>query len=105
MIKISVLYPKEEGKTFNMTYYCEKHMPMVQQLLGPACLKIAVEEGIAGMAPGSSPTYVAMGHLFFNSLADFQSSFSSNAEPILGDVANYTDISYIVQISEVKIGT
>ena len=30
-----------------MEYYRTRHMPMVQQKLGPACRRMAVEEGIA----------------------------------------------------------
>ncbi len=29
LIKVSVMYPYAEGKTFNMEYYQTKHMPMV----------------------------------------------------------------------------
>ena len=29
MIKLSVFYPKQEGKTFNMDYYCNTHLPLV----------------------------------------------------------------------------
>ena len=29
LIKISVMYPYADGKTFNMDYYETKHMPMV----------------------------------------------------------------------------
>jgi uncharacterized protein (TIGR02118 family) len=88
MIKVSVLYPSEEGKAFNMSYYC---------------INVAVEQGLGGMTPGSNPTYIAMGHLYFNSIEEFQSSFSPHAEAIIGDIPNYTDTNYIVQISEVKI--
>ena len=34
MIKLSVMYPNGEGKTFDMDYYCNKHIPMVAGLLG-----------------------------------------------------------------------
>jgi len=33
MIKVSVFYPNTEGKKFDMAYYCNKHIPMVQQKL------------------------------------------------------------------------
>ena len=33
---------------------------------GPACKRMAVEEGIAGGAPGMPATYVAKGHLYFD---------------------------------------
>ncbi len=32
MVKVSVLYPNEEGKSFDMAYYRNKHFPLVQQL-------------------------------------------------------------------------
>ena len=45
MIKVSVLYPNTAGCKFDMHYYVNQHMPMVQQKLGPACKRMAVEEG------------------------------------------------------------
>jgi hypothetical protein len=50
VIKVSVLYPNTAGCKFDMGYYLNQHMPMVQQKLGPACKRMAVEEGIAGGA-------------------------------------------------------
>ncbi len=67
MVKISVLYPHKDGSAFNMNYYLNNHIPMVRQKLGAACKAIAVEQGIAGGAPESQPTYAAMGHLLFDS--------------------------------------
>jgi uncharacterized protein (TIGR02118 family) len=48
VIKVSVPYPNREGSRFDMTYYCETHIPMVKVLLGPALKGVAVEQGIAG---------------------------------------------------------
>jgi uncharacterized protein (TIGR02118 family) len=66
MSKVSVLYPNSAGCKFDMRYYLDNHMPMVQQKLGAACKRMAVEEGIGGGAPGAPATYVAMGHLYFD---------------------------------------
>jgi len=60
MVKASVLYPNDEGKNFDMSYYCDKHMPLVRQLLDASCTNTAVEQGIAGGTRGSKPTYVAI---------------------------------------------
>jgi uncharacterized protein (TIGR02118 family) len=46
---------------------------------------------------------VAIGHLWFDSVASFQGAFGPNADKILGDIPNYTNIEPIVQISEVMI--
>jgi uncharacterized protein (TIGR02118 family) len=103
MIKVSVLYPSGDGKTFNMDYYCKSHMPMVQQKLGAACTKIAVEQGLSGGEPGSKPAYVAMGHLYFDSVNAFQTAFGPHAKAIMADIPNYTNVQPIIQISDVKI--
>jgi len=52
MIKVSVFYPDREGSKFDMDYYCNSHIPMVREKLGPACKNVAVEHGIAGATPG-----------------------------------------------------
>ena len=103
MIKVSVLYPHSASATFDMAYYLEKHMPMVRQKLGAACKGTAVEQGIGGGAPGAPPTYIAMGHLLFDSAEAFQSAFAPHAAAIMGDIPNYTQIQPIIQVSEVKL--
>ena len=102
MIKVSVFYSNEEGKNFDINYYCNKHMPMVRQLLSDSCKNAAVEQGIAGVTPGSKATYIAMGHFYFDVVDDFISSFTPHANTIMGDIPNFTDITPVIQISEVK---
>ena len=103
MIKVSVFYPNMEGKKFDMEYYCQKHIPMVQQKLGAACKRVAVEQGLAGAQPGSRAAYIGMGHLYFDSVEAFQTAFGPQARAIMDDIPNYTDIQPTIQISEVKI--
>jgi uncharacterized protein (TIGR02118 family) len=101
MIKVSILYPNEAGKKFDMSYYCNKHMPMCQEKLGSK--QMAVEQGLAGAAPGIPAPFIAMGHLYFDSLDAFQNAFGAHAATIMADIPNYTDIQPTIQISEVKI--
>jgi uncharacterized protein (TIGR02118 family) len=103
MIKVSVFYPAGDSTKFDMEYYCKSHMPMVQRTLGAACKSMAVEQGVAGGAPGAPPTFAAMGHLYFDSVAEFQAAFAPHMAAIMGDVPNYTDIQPVIQISEVKM--
>jgi uncharacterized protein (TIGR02118 family) len=56
IIKVSAFYPNEEGKKFDMAYYFNKHIPMLQQELGTACKRVAVEQGLGGAEPGSRAT-------------------------------------------------
>ena len=103
MIKVSVFYPNEAGKHFDMDYYCYKHIPLVREHLGTALLNTAVDKGLGGAEPGSEATYVAMGHLYFDSVESFQTSFGPHAESIMADLPNFTDIQPSIQVSEVKI--
>ncbi len=103
MIKVSVLYPNLEGSTFDMAYYCDRHIPLVRQLCGAELKAVAVEQGIGGIAPGSPPAYLALGHLTFDSVEAFQSAFGPHAPQIVGDIPNYTNTQPTIQISEVRI--
>ena len=47
LIKVSIMYPFAEGKTFNMEYYETKHMPMVAKFLGSNLVKYTIEKGVA----------------------------------------------------------
>src|SRR5215469_9805815 len=71
MIKVSVFYPHTANASFDMTYYVTKHMPMVRDKLGSVCKGIAVDQGVAGGAPGSTPSYVAIGHILCESADAF----------------------------------
>jgi uncharacterized protein (TIGR02118 family) len=103
MIKVSAFYPNEEGKKFDMDYYLNSHIPMVQEKLGDALKGGGVEQGLSGIEPGSPATYVAMANLLFDSVETFQSSFGPHSEAIMADIPNYTDIQPTIQISEVKM--
>ncbi len=103
MIKVSVLYPHKDGTGFDMSYYLNNHIPTVRQKLGAACKGVAVEQGLAGGAPGTHPTYAAMGHLLFDSVESFQMAFGPHAATIMADIPNFTAVQPLIQISEVKM--
>jgi uncharacterized protein (TIGR02118 family) len=75
MIKLSVFYPNGEGKTFDMDYYTNKHPPLVWRLLGDACKGAQVEGGLSGLGEDAPAPYVACGHLYFKTMAEFQDAF------------------------------
>ena len=104
MIKVSVMYPNTPGTHFNHDYYRDKHMPLVKARLGAPLKYYTVDKGLGGVAPGAPATYAASGHLFFDSVEDFQTSFGPHTKEIMGDIPNYTDIAPVIQVSEVVVG-
>ena len=103
MIKLSVMYPYHDGARFDHDYYRDQHMPMLKNRMGKYCKYYTVEKGLGGSEPGSPPTYVAMCHVYCDSLEDLQAGIAPHAAEIRADIANYTDPTPIRQISEVVV--
>ena len=103
MIKVTVVYPNGEGKKFDMDYYCNTHVPMVVSLLGDALKGVTVEKGLGGGAPESAAPYASLGNMYFDTVEEFGDAFGANAEKIMGDLPNFTDIEPVIQVSEVMI--
>jgi uncharacterized protein (TIGR02118 family) len=104
MIKVSVMYPNGPDAHFDDAYYRDKHMPMVKQLMGDYCKSYAVDRALPGGQDASNAPYIAMGHLFCESVEAFQAGFGPHTEEIMGDIPNYTNQKPIIQMSEVLVG-
>lgn len=103
MIKVSVVYPNAEGARFDHAYYRDRHLPMVKDRLGEACLYYTIEKGLAGAAPGAPASFLASCQLAFPSVETFQTAFAPHAAEIMADIPNYTDIAPVIQINEVVV--
>lgn len=103
MIKVSVMYPNTPGARFDHEYYRDKHMPLLKTRMGDRCIYYTVDKGLSGGAPGSPATYLAMCHIFCESVEAFQTGFGPHAQELVADIANYTDQSPVIQISEVVV--
>lgn len=101
MVKVTILYPNDSIANFDMDYYANKHMPMLDSLFGETLKKIEIDRGIAGRTPADAVPYLAIGYLYFDTLEAYQEAFAPHAETILGDIPNYTNVMPTVQISEV----
>ena len=105
MVRISIFYPNKPDGRFDMAYYLETHMPASIERLsaGKGYQGVSVERGIGGGAPDAPPTYVAMCHYLFDTVADFMAAFGAHAAFLQGDMPNYTDIEPVIQLSELVI--
>ncbi len=104
MIKVSVMYPNQPGARFDHGYYRDQHMPLVKRKMGDHCRYYTVDKGLGGGEPGSAATYVGMCHIFCESVEAFQAGFGPHAQEILADIPKYTDLTPVIQISEVVVG-
>ena len=74
---------------------------MVAKLFGSALIDYSIDKGISGRTPDDPLPFKAIGVFYFDTLEAYQEVFGHNAEQILNDIPNYTDIQPIVQISQV----
>ena len=102
MINVSVHYPRREGARFDMEYYRAKHIPLLQERYGPTLKGLTVLEAVAGGLGGERSPNVASAHLVFESVEAFTAALGPHVEEIMADVANYTDITPVLEISEIR---
>ena len=101
LIKVSVMYPFAEGKTFNMEYYESNHMPMVAGFLGKNLVRYTIEKGVASGIPNQPLPYMAIGTFYVKSLEEYQTAIGPNRDAIRADFVNYTNIAPVILVSEV----
>jgi uncharacterized protein (TIGR02118 family) len=101
MIKVTVLYPNGEGKTFDMEYYKTKHMPLMAVLFADAVKCIAIDKGVSSGTPGTPVPFLAIGYLYFDSVVEYEKALAPNVERIRNDFPKYTNVQPVIQISEV----
>lgn len=100
MIRVAVLYPRSEGKRFDLDYYQHKHMPLVKERLAP--LKVEIDLGLPNHLGEPSP-YIAIGYMTFESIEQLVVGFAVAAAELMADIPNYTDIEPVTQLSEVVV--
>lgn len=101
LIKVSIMYPFAEGKTFDMEYYETRHMPMVAGYLGANLVKYTIEKGLASGIPNQPLPYMAIGVFYVKSLSDYQAAIAPNRDAIRADFPNYTNVAPVIFVSEV----
>ena len=102
MIKVSVMYPNGPDAHFDAAYYRDRHMPMVKSLMGDYCQSYAIDTATASSA--ADAPFIAMGHLFCESMDAFQAGFGPHAEQIMADIPNYSNQKPVLQFSDVVVG-
>lgn len=93
MIRFSVLYPATEGARFDHDYYAEKHVPLALRTWGLE--RAEIDRGVNG-------PYVAAVHFLFDSMDDLGAALGAEGTAeVNADLPNYTDVTPVVQISEI----
>ena len=93
MIRLSVLYPKTEGSTFDHDYYLNTHVPLAVKSWNPD--RVSVDKGVDG-------PYEAAVHFEFESMDAMGAAMSGpGTAGLMADTPNYTTINAVLQTSEI----
>jgi uncharacterized protein (TIGR02118 family) len=103
MIRLTVMYPNVEDAYFDMDYYQNKHIALVKETCGDVVKECSIEQGLGGPEPGSSPTYLVIARLTFDSMEDFETYVVPHDPEFIADVPNFTNIKPVFQINEVIV--
>ncbi|MBA3286595.1 MAG: EthD family reductase [Acidimicrobiia bacterium] len=93
MIRLSVLYPRTDGATFDHDYYRDQHVPLCVSTWGLDGAEI--DKGLNG-------PHVAALHVRFESIEALKAAMAAEGTAaVMADVPNYTTISPVMQTSEI----
>lgn len=93
MIRFSALYPVTEGATFDYDYFVSTHIPLALKAWGLSTA--AIDKGVDG-------PYVTAAHFEFESHEALGAALASEGTAaVMADVANYTSIQPVTQVSEI----
>lgn len=93
MIRVSVTYPSADGGRFDHDYYATTHVPLAVKAWGPD--RAEIDRGLNGPAE-------AVAYFYFPTLEAFQAAMASPATgEVMADMANYTDLTPVLQVSEI----
>ena len=101
-VAVTIAYPASPGAHFDWDYYLNKHVPMVSKLLGPAVREVSIDKGLGGADKDAPAPFVAIATMRFDSVEAFEAAAAPHTAEIMADIAKFTDIKPVIQVSSVE---
>lgn len=102
MYCLSVLYPNRPDARFDLDYYIETHMRLVQDRLGPGGLeRYELASGRSGWPPDAAAPYLMICDMYFPSRDALEQAFGTYRDELVADIPVYTNIEPRMLVSEI----
>jgi uncharacterized protein (TIGR02118 family) len=86
-VTLQVLYPTDNGTTFDHDYYMSKHMDIVAETIGPHLEKTVIVKGLSG-GPDTPAGFHAIATLMFEDSDTLNAAMAASG-PALADIPNF----------------
>ena len=98
-VSLQVLYPTENGTTFDFDYYASTHSEIVGQYMAPHVEKVVVTKGLSG-GPDTPAGYHIIATFLFSDQAALDAALAAIG-PIVEDIPNFFSGQPQILIGEV----
>lgn len=99
MVIVSVLYPLAGGVRFDLGYYMDSHIPLVERLLKPMGLRQT--RVFESTAPGLDAEFGIIAELFFDTAEELNAALAAHGAETQADIPNFTDATPVIWMGRV----
>ena len=101
MIRITLVYKREDGGHFDFDYYVNNHVEMSRRIMSDCgLLSIEVEKCIKTI-DGKDPDFICISHVDFESEAGLVKALEEHGDEMMADFINYTNIDPEIHVCEI----
>jgi uncharacterized protein (TIGR02118 family) len=98
---ITVLYPAKDNAAFDHQFYLQRHVPLMENILGKSLHKLEVRRGQPG-PDGTAPMYTAVISIWIADWAAYEQAMSLRAKELIDEVPLFTKVMPVIQTDEVS---
>lgn len=99
-VSLQVLYPTDNNTTFDHEYYAAKHMPIVDEHMGPHTDSVLIVKGLAG-GPDVPAGFHTIATMTFADQSALDAAMAA-AGPALEDIPNFFSGQPLMLIGQVQ---
>ena len=104
MIRLTVLYPDEEGAFFDWDYYINTHTPLAKRCFGNSVVRWEIDRGIHGEQSEEAAPYMVAAFITLTSLSDFDEVIATHGIKLKADFKNYTNVYPVFLVTNIRDG-
>lgn len=99
---MTIVYPAQEGATWNADYYRDNHMPLIMRLYTTESIsRFEIRKGISGVDGTSPATYAGCVNFYIADQAKFEAAGAQHGQALRDDVKNFSTVMPIALATDI----